>query len=205
MSTIEINRLDAKYTEKIIEIISSAFENYPLTQYLFSDGYKQSTKYLIKLKCDEKSKNNNLILGAFAQGKLQGVAFVTPPGKAENNNDVDSTTTSTEEEFVRVIGKEAIMRLEAYSNIKKANKPPQPHFYIDILAVNPESQGKGIGRALLSKVHQISEQDSESYGVALDTHTQENVDYYKRCGYEVSAEVQLENLQNRFLFRPNMG
>lgn len=203
MSTIEITNLNTKDTDKIIEIFFNTFENYPLMQYFFGNAYKQSMKHLIKSMCDKASEGDSLLLGAFAEGKLQGVAFTTPPLKQNNNNDVENTTTSSEEEFATAIGEEALMRIEAYSNLKKANKPSSPHFYINALGVHPQSQGKGIGGAILSQVHQMSKQNSDSCGVALDTQTEKNVGYYQRFGYGVSNSAVLENVKNWFMFRPN--
>ncbi len=202
MSNIQIARLNTKHTENIIEIFFNTFENYPLMQYFFGNAYNQSMKHLLKSMCDEESIVDNLLLGAFIEGKLQGVAFITPPQK-QKNNDVESTPTSSEEEFAMAIGEEALMRIEAYSNLKKANKPSSPHFYINALGVHPQSQRKGIGSAILSQVHQMSEQNPDSHGVALDTQTQENVAYYQRFGYGVSNTVELENVKNWFMFQPN--
>ncbi len=203
MSTIEINRLNTKDTNNIIEIFSNGFENYPLTQFFFGDLYKQSIKHLIQLTCDKASEGDGLLLGAFVEGKLQGVASIAPPQNENNDNDAEGTPTSLEKEFATAIGEEALIRLEAYSNLKKENEPSSPHFYINILAVNPQNQGKGIGSAILSHIHQMSEQHSDSHGVALDTQTQQNVDYYQRFGYRVSATAELENVKNWFMFRRN--
>ncbi|MBF2016800.1 MAG: GNAT family N-acetyltransferase [Rivularia sp. T60_A2020_040] len=206
MSTIEITRLYTKDAENILEIFSSAFENYPLMQFLFEDTYKQSIKYMIKTMFDEASMVDNLLLGAFLEGKLQGVAFIAPPKnteKTESNNNTESTNTASEEQFATAIGKEAMIRIEAYSNLKNANKPSSPHFYINALGVHPQSQGKGIGSALLSQIHQMSEEDSNSQGVALDTQTSDNVSYYQRFGYRVSTTAKLENVENWFMFRLN--
>ncbi|MGB3636905.1 MAG: GNAT family N-acetyltransferase [Rivularia sp. (in: cyanobacteria)] len=203
MSTIKITDLTTKDTDSIIEIFSNAFENYPLMEFFFGDKYKQSMKYLIKSMCDKTSIVDNLLLGAFAEGKLQGVAFITPPKKPNNNQEMESTASDSEEEFAKLIGEEVLMRIEAYSNLKKANKPSSPHFYINALGVNPQNQGKGIGKTILSQIHQMSEQDSDSHGVALDTQTQENVGYYQRFGYDVSTTAKLENVKNWFMFRRN--
>lgn len=93
--------------------------------------------------------------------------------------------------------------MEAYLNLKKANKPSSPHFYINTLAVNPQSQGKGIGSAILSHIHQMSEQNPDSHGVALDTQTEQNVSYYQRFRYTITNTAELENVNNWFMFRPN--
>ncbi len=134
---------------------------------------------------------------------MQGFAFITTPEKSKNDNDIEMMPTSSEEELATSIGEQALIRIEAYSNLKKANKPPSPHFYINILAVHPQSQGKGIGRALLAKVHQMSEEDPISSGVALDTQSQENADYYQRFGYDIFSTAELENVKNWFMFQPD--
>ncbi len=203
MSTIEINRLNTKDTENVVEIFFNTFENYPLMQYFFGNAYKQSMKHLLKSMCDEESIVDNFLLGAFVEGKLQGVAFITPPQNEKNNHDIENTPTPSEEKFAAAIGEEALMRIEAYSNLKKANKPPSPHFYINAIGVHPQSQGKGIGKAILSQVHEMSEQNLLSHGVALDTQTQQNVDYYQRFGYDICNTAELENVNNWFMFRPN--
>ncbi len=204
MSTIEITRLNTKDTENVVEIFLTTFENYPLMKFFFGDKYKQSMKYLIESMCDETSIVDNFLLGAFVEGKLQGVAFITPPKKPKNNQNMESITSDSEEEFAKAIGEEALMRIESYSNLKKANKPSSPHFYINAIGVHPQSQGKGIGKAILSQVHEMSEQDSDSQGVALDTQTEENVGYYQRFGYDVSTTAELENVNNWFMFRRNL-
>lgn len=206
MSNIEITNLTTKDTDNIIEIISNSFEKYPLLEYFFGDSYKQSIKHLIQFTCDEASEDDKLFIGAFIDGNLQGIAYISLPSlpqNEENNNDVENTPTPSEEKFATAIGEEALMRIEAYSDIKKVNKPSSPHFYINILGVNPQNQGKGIGSAMLSHIHQMSEQHSDSRGVALDTHTEKNVDYYQRFSYRVSNTAQLENVKNWFMFRRN--
>lgn len=203
MSTIEINIVDAKDTERITEIFSSSFENYPLMQFCFGDKYKQSMKYLTKLICDEASLVEHLLLGAFLEGKLQGIAFLTLPETSQKEEDVENKPTPSEEEFAAFIGEEALTRMEGYLNLKKANKPQSPHFYINTLGVDPQSQGKGIGSALLSHIHKMSKENNQSTGVALDTQTQQNVDYYQRFGYCLSSVVELETVQNWFMFRPD--
>ncbi len=204
MSTIEITSLNAKHREKIIEIITDGFENYPLMQYFFGDSHKQSVRHLSQLICDEEPEDDKLqLLGAFVEGDLQGIAYISLPQNEDNKQDVETAPTPSEKRFVKVIGEQAFTRVEKYFNLKKANKISSPHFYINTFAVNPQNQGKGIGSAMLSHIHQMSEQDSDSHGVALDTQTEQNVSYYQRFGYEVSNTAKLENVNNWFMFRPN--
>ena len=204
MSTIEITSLNAKYREKIIEIITDGFANYPMMQYFFGDSHKQSVRYLSKFICDEEPEDDKLqLIGAFVEGNLQGIAYISLPQNEDNNHDIETTPTPLEQRFVELIGEKAFTRVEKYINLKKANQISSPHFYINTFAVNPQNQGKGIGSAILSHIHQMSEQHSDSQGVALDTQTQQNVDYYQRFGYSISNTVELENVNNWFMFRAN--
>ncbi|MDY6896532.1 MAG: GNAT family N-acetyltransferase [Cyanobacteriota bacterium] len=207
MSAIKITALNAKHREKIIEIIANGFENYPLMQYFFGDSHKQSVIHLSQFICDEEPEDDKLqLLGAFVEGDLQGIAYISLPSfpqDEENNSDIESTPTPLENKFAATVGEQAMMRVEKYLNLKKANKPSSPHFYINTFAVNPQNQGKGIGSAILSYIHQMSEQNLLSRGVALDTQTQQNVSYYQRCGYDICNTAELENVNNWFMFRPN--
>ncbi|BAY82153.1 GCN5-related N-acetyltransferase [Calothrix parasitica NIES-267] len=204
MSTIEITSLNAKYREKIIEIITDGFENYPLMQYFFGDSHKQSVRHLSQFICDEEPEDDKFqLIGAFVEGDLQGIAYISLPQNEDNNHDVETTPTPSEQRFVELIGEKAFTRVEKYINLKKANKISSPHFYINTFAVNPQNQGKGIGSAILSHIHQMSEQHPDSQGVVLDTQTEINVGYYQRFGYSISNTVELENVNNWFMFQPN--
>ncbi|MGF1591059.1 MAG: GNAT family N-acetyltransferase [Pleurocapsa sp.] len=92
-------------------------------------------------------------------------------------------------------------RINIYNDLKNAHKPPQPHFYVNMLGVNPSSQGMGIGSQLLEHIHMLSNKHSKSCGVALDTQTQTNVNYYQNLGYQISSTKNLDRLKHWFMFR----
>ncbi len=70
-----------------------------------------------------------------------------------------------------------------------------------MLGVNPSSQGMGIGSQLLEHIHMLSNKHSKSCGVALDTQTQTNVNYYQNLGYQISSTKNLDRLKHWFMFR----
>jgi len=57
---------------------------------------------------------------------------------------------------------------------------PEPHWYLWLLGVDPESQGRGIGGRLLAPV--LSEADIPCY---LETQTESNVAFYRKRGFRV--------------------
>ncbi|PSB11046.1 hypothetical protein C7B62_07310 [Pleurocapsa sp. CCALA 161] len=103
--------------------------------------------------------------------------------------------------MARSLSNEALERLNIYNNLKNANKPPQLHFYVNVVGVYPGSQGMGIGSQLLEHIHILSDRHAKSCGVALDTQTEANVDFYQHLGYQVSATKNLDRLKCWFLLR----
>lgn len=201
MSTIEIARLNARDKGNIVEVLFTAFENYPLMQFFFGDAYQNLARYFWGYICDVAPIIDAILLGAFIEGKLQGFAFVLPPKQAKE--DFEKVIDRLKEQLTTAIGEEVVGRIDAYVNFQDKNKPLQPHFYLDLLSVHPQSQGKGVGKALLSQVHAMSEQHPQSCGVGLETQTEQNVGYYERFGYGVYAIAPLNNVKTWFMFRYN--
>jgi ribosomal protein S18 acetylase RimI-like enzyme len=84
-------------------------------------------------------------------------------------------------------------------------KPREEHWYLDTLATDPELMREGLGGALLD--HNLAIRDSRGEACALDTHTDENVGFYERRGFEVLGEATLPGNGPRLfmMFRPPRG
>jgi len=63
---------------------------------------------------------------------------------------------------------------------------PDPHWYLWVLGVAPEAQGQGIGRALLVPI--LERAAADGVPCYLETQTDRNVAFYKKCGFEVLDE-----------------
>lgn len=71
----------------------------------------------------------------------------------------------------------------------EAGHPADPHVYVSMLGVDPDSQRKGAGRALLGRV--LAEADERDVPVYLDTAKPENLPYYRSFGFELTGEGRL--------------
>jgi GNAT superfamily N-acetyltransferase len=199
MNSIQIIPLEAKHTEDYIQITSAAFNGYPLMDFFFADAYERSMEAMGQYTCDRAMIDDSILLGALVEDKLQGIIFVTPP-EANKNKD-EKAIADLDEKFGRTMADAALERLDIYINLKNANKPKQPHFYVNVLGVHPRSQGMGIGSKLLEHIHLLSDRHIKSSGVALDTQTEANVAYYQCLGYQVSSTGNLDRLKYWFMFR----
>ena len=199
MIAIEVAPLEKKHKDDIVEVLFRSFEDYPLMQFFFGDAYQDSARYYWKYVYDFALIIDGILLGAFTEGELQGFAFIIPP--QEPQKDFQSVITHLKKQLIAIIGEKIVMRIDAYLSFQDKNKPPQPHFYLDVISVDPQSQGKGLSKALLSQVHAISEQHPHSRGVALETQTEQNIAYYKRFGYGVYRITELDDVKTWFMFR----
>lgn len=69
------------------------------------------------------------------------------------------------------------------------HRPIDPHWYLDILGVDPAQASTGIGSALLT--HGLERSDQSGRCVFLDTLSEDNVQFYERYDFEVTSQFAL--------------
>lgn len=86
----------------------------------------------------------------------------------------------------------------------KANRPREPHWYLNTLAVNPGAQRAGVGTALIAPG--LERADASGLGAYLETQTRDNIPYYRRFGFEETGEVTVADSPPLWLmWRPPPG
>jgi GNAT superfamily N-acetyltransferase len=78
--------------------------------------------------------------------------------------------------------------LNRESKIKK-NQPREDMVYLWFIGVNPADQHHGIGSKLLAEI--ITEANSKSHPVCLETSTLRNLPWYQRFGFEIYNQLEL--------------
>jgi ribosomal protein S18 acetylase RimI-like enzyme len=69
--------------------------------------------------------------------------------------------------------------------------PEEPHWYLQMIGVDPRLQGRGYGTALLS--YALERIDAEHGVACLDSSNPANVPLYERHGFEVMATVVVDD------------
>lgn len=67
--------------------------------------------------------------------------------------------------------------------------PPEPHWYLNMLATHPDWQRLGLGAALMKATFERA--DHEGVPCYLETESDENVAYYRHHGFDVRSEWQV--------------
>jgi ribosomal protein S18 acetylase RimI-like enzyme len=101
--------------------------------------------------------------------------------------------------IVRAIGS-ALPRQLRILAVWAKHDPDEPHWHIGPIGVHPELQGQGVGSALLrSFLSMVDEQKLAGY---LETDVDRNVVLYKKVGFAVIAQEEVNGVNNRFMWRP---
>ncbi len=81
--------------------------------------------------------------------------------------------------------------------------PPEPHWYLGALGVDPGLHGRGIGSALLADWLEGVDRDARL--AYLETDRVENVGFYRRVGFEVVDETAIFGARVWCMRRPADG
>jgi GNAT superfamily N-acetyltransferase len=90
---------------------------------------------------------------------------------------------------LRAIGPGGLMRIGRAHTFLESKHPHEPHAYLEGLATDPNSQGKGIGSALIQVV--LVRCDEGQLPAYLTTQNPDNVPFYRRHGFDVTGEVDI--------------
>jgi GNAT superfamily N-acetyltransferase len=185
-----------------VEILSRAFEHDPAMKYIFpphEPDFAARLHHLCRFVCRVRYELEFPPLGCFHQGQLVGVACVAEPVKKPWPTSLVEKWEACE----AFIGPAATQRLEAYSQLTDRLRPTKSHFYLSLIGVDPQAQGRGYGRTLFDAIQSLSEAHRTSTGVALDTENPINVPLYEHFGYHVVTKTKLDGLDVWYMFRPN--
>jgi ribosomal protein S18 acetylase RimI-like enzyme len=67
-----------------------------------------------------------------------------------------------------------------------------PHYYLSVLGLRPEAQGKGLATQLITPM--LERADSEAKPCYLDTHNEANVNLYRHYGFDVVDQDAMKGL-----------
>ncbi len=72
---------------------------------------------------------------------------------------------------------------------EKTNFMIHPHLYLSVLGVSQKNQRKGFGGKMLRAL--IEKAENEGLPIYFETETEGNVQFYKKCGFEVIKKITL--------------
>ena len=185
----ELLRLTLKERDAGAVVLGRAFAEYELLRYYFPDEAQQhaiantfvSIGVAVCLKYGEVYATSQ---------KLEGVAGWLPPGKSPFG--VRQIIRSVPVSILVRFGRQGAGRMQAYGRfVDNLHRKlvPYPHWYLQIIGVDPACQGQGFSSQLIRPV--LERIDRERMPCALETNIDKNVAIYRRFGFEVISEDKM--------------
>jgi GNAT superfamily N-acetyltransferase len=114
---------------------------------------------------------------------LAAVAFWVPADRRPVPPDIHERLDAEEP----VLFGDRLGAVEALDAMGRAARPAEPHWYLATVGTRPECQGRGLGALVLAPGLRAC--DEGGHLAALETSSEANLRFYRRLGFEVSAEM----------------
>jgi GNAT superfamily N-acetyltransferase len=180
-------QLRAERCEQAGCVLARAFHDYPLMVYSMPDPVKRRRQLLLEQTWNVR---HGRMFGHVAGigDPLLGVAIVYPPG--DNHFSEEKKRQSGYDALVAALGSGAGEDTDAetisifdYGEDELLRAVPEPHWWLEAIAVDPAAQNRGLGGQLLDALHAIS--DAAHQPLILLTHESRALPFYLRHGYEL--------------------
>ena len=182
-------RLTRKDRDAGAAVLGRAFTEYELLRYYFQD---ETERHAVAVTFGFVALSVSLKYGEIyaSSAKMEGVSAWLPPGKALFGGwqIIRSVPLSVLFRF----GRQGASRMQAYGRyVDNLHRKlvPYPHWYLQIIGVDPKYQGQGFSSRLVRPV--LERIDRERMPCFLETNTGKNVAIYRRFGFEVVSEDKM--------------
>jgi GNAT superfamily N-acetyltransferase len=194
--------LDGRATaDDVVRVLCEAFADYPVMRYVLGDqdGYSERLRTLIGFFHGARVLRGDAILGVSDEGKLVAVALTSLPDRVD-----PPELELLGERTWGVLGSDARARYGDCVRAWESTGVDEPYIHVNMLAVVPGSQGRGLGRVLLERVQAMSRERADSRGVTLSTERERNVALYRHLGYRVVGQATIApGVETWDFFRPD--
>jgi ribosomal protein S18 acetylase RimI-like enzyme len=123
---------------------------------------------------------------AYTTPDAVGGALWIPPGQPKR-----TLRDSTAEALALFpgIGIAGARRGSRMDELMDSHKPGEPHWYLEVLSIDPDHQRKGHGTTLITPA--LERADADGVPAYLETNRESNLPYYRRFGFELTEKVSL--------------
>lgn len=193
MTESPISLIRADQVSSAAGVLANAFAEAPRFNYMLQGDARRQAKltwyWVAVIRACIQSGWTVQVVGGDARSTVRAVTIWEPPQQVRH-----SILTLVRSGLIAAplrLGLSAYRRRRALGRLLAELDPPHPCWYLDTIGVEPSEQRTGLGTALLNTMLvKIDEQVLPSF---LDTSAPNNLGYYERFGFRVTAESSLPN------------
>lgn len=173
-------KVTAVEQEIAIATLVLAFSNDPAVRWLFPDTHRYLTYFpqFVNAFAGKAFEQGT----AYASGDFAGTALWLSPGIEPHAEPLEELLQSSLLEADQPDAFGVFEQMDRYH-------PRFPHWYLPLIGVDPQHQGKGYGSALLRSV--LQQCDREQIPAYLESSNPANIALYERHGFEAIGTIQV--------------
>jgi ribosomal protein S18 acetylase RimI-like enzyme len=179
---LQVNVASELERVQILDTLTSAFSSDPVARWIFPDPqqYRASFPLFAQAYGGRAFKHRT----AFSLADYHAAALWLPPGA---NPDEEAMVSL----FQQAAAKDTLPQLFSILEQMGTYHPTEPHWYLPLLGVKPDMQGRGLGSALLR--HALQQCDHARVPAYLESSNPRNIPLYERHGFRVLGTIQSGN------------
>lgn len=167
-----------------VEVLARAFYADPVWGWAFPDPERRLGQ--LRAVWELVAKAALSYESAWLTGDCAAVALWIPPGKPELRPEDEQRLESL---LAELLGDGATRVLETFERFEAAHPAAEPHYYLSLLATNPDQRGRGLGMGLLAAT--LEQIDAEGAPAFLESSNPANDRRYERLGFRRCGEFEL--------------
>lgn len=165
----------------VVEVLGRAFADYPWTRHtVAADGHPARVRSLHELFLTRIGLPHGTV---HVTGDRSAAAIWTTP-----RTQAVEVFAALAPEFAALAGDRRLAQDRAEEALAPY-RPAEPCWFLSVVGVDPGSQRRGLGSAVVEPGLDAAEQ--EGVPAFLETSTAGGVRFYQRLGFEVTAEVEI--------------
>jgi GNAT superfamily N-acetyltransferase len=167
-----------------VEVLARAFYADPVWGWAFPDPERRLGQHRVVWELVAKAALS--YESAWLTGDCAAVALWIPPGKPELRPEDEARLEGL---LTELLGDGAARVLETFERFETAHPTAEPHYYLSLLATNPDQRGRGLGMGLLAAT--LEQIDAEGAPAFLESSNPVNDHRYERLGFRRCGEFEL--------------
>ena len=178
----------------VVRTVVRAFRGDPARDFMIPDDYDRVAPAFAGALFDLRVNSGD----AWVTEGAGSVALWVPP----EGSPVDRVTAQLIwDDYHRVAGDLAWSRLRAYDAAVDDVRPSTPHWYLGVLATDPDYQGRGRARSVVTPVLELA--DQRAIDCCLETSKPSNKPLYAKLGFTDVSDIPFQDgPQTWWLRRP---
>jgi ribosomal protein S18 acetylase RimI-like enzyme len=196
LGDVEIRPMTTRDMDAVCEVIGLAFADNPSTlANVRGDRYRARKTMHDAVRIAKFGRPWSHALVAVHTGSIVGALNAAEWPHCQLST-VEKIKTAPS--MIRIMGS-ALPKVFTMMSKREAADPHEPHWHIGPVGVQPELQGRGIGKALLDSF--LAEIDENQVAAFLETDVDRNVILYEKVGFSVTSRREIVGVDTRFMWR----